>query len=102
MTTEAAPKSSSKQAPTRAARIQEAKDAARRKNPVLAAQLAKRQAEEAKQLEETPHTGVDTAREEVPELKIPDFMDFQDFVSPVFRLDLQLRRDDLCLDEEGR
>ena len=29
-------------------------------------------------------------------------MDFQDFVSPVFRLDLQLRRDDLCLDEEGR
>ena len=36
------------------------------------------------------------------ELKIPDFMDFQDFVSPVFRLDLLLHRDDVGLDEEGR
>jgi hypothetical protein len=61
----------------------------------LAAQLARRRQEDARRREEAVRaSGLDTPHWENPELKIPDFMDFQDFVSPVFRLDLLLRRDD--------
>ena len=36
------------------------------------------------------------------QLETPDFMDFQDFVSPVFRLDLLLNRDDFTREGESR
>lgn len=69
------------------------KDASRMRNPALAAQLAKRREdEELKRVEEAAD---DTdRRDELPTLQVPEFMDYQDFVSPVFRLDLRLPRDD--------
>ena len=43
----------------------------------------------------------DPRLKEQPDLKIPGFLDFQDVVSPVFRLDLVLQRDDAADDEDG-
>jgi hypothetical protein len=81
-----------------------AHEAARRKNPALAAQLARRRQEEERRRQEAVQaSGLDAPHwESAQELRIPEFMDFQDLVSPVFRLDLHLGRDDEKPEEGSR
>ena len=72
----------------------------RKSNPTLAAQLARRKQAEARQIEEQladldPSTGL------AQMLNIPDFLDYQDLVNPVFRLDLLLQREPSASGEDA-
>ena len=84
-------------------RAEQQEEAERLQNPAYRKQLAKRQQEQAQRREEAERwVGPEPALQHLAQLSTPDFMDYQDFVSPVFRLDLLLPRDDPAREGEGR
>jgi hypothetical protein len=74
-------------------------------NPVIKARMLrhKQEAERAKRSRQAEGQGdttqtADPEQYQEPMLNTPDFLDYQDFVSPVFRLDLYLRKEEGGLD----
>lgn len=88
---------------TRADRQRAAKakqeEEARTSRPSLAAHQARKKPTAAREREEQIATLDPTSLR--PMLNFPDFMDYQDFVNPVFRLDLMLQRESTSSGEGG-
>lgn len=65
-------------------------DEIRKKNPILAAQIAKRQQEEQR-VKEEQSASMQSVMSDAPILNQPDFVHLQEMFNPIFRIDLNVK-----------
>ncbi len=78
------------QKPVKLTNNQKMEEELRKKNPVLAAQIARRQKDEER-LKEEQSACMQMVMNEAPPLNVPDFIHFQEMFNPIFRIDLNVK-----------
>ena len=76
--------------PVKLTNNQKMEEELRKKNPVLAAQIARRQKDEER-LKEEQSACMQIVMNEAPPLNVPDFIHFQEMFNPIFRIDLNVK-----------